>query len=121
MIVDDDAGIRHSVGRLLEEDGHEVLREAHGKDALRHFAGEPVDLVISDIYMPEMDGIEFLMRIREAFPEVRIIMMSAGGRLSADAVLEASSALGANRVLKKPLSTEELRDAVREVLATQAD
>ena len=44
MIVDDDADIRHSVGRLLEEDGHEVLREAHGKDALRHFAGEPVDL-----------------------------------------------------------------------------
>jgi DNA-binding response OmpR family regulator len=116
MVVDDDVGIRHAVAKVLREDGHEIVEEADGKSALRHFAGDPVDLVVSDVFMPDMDGIEFLMRLRGAFPQVKILMMSGGGILPAKAVLDASAALGANRVIAKPFSSAEVRDAIRALL-----
>lgn len=120
MVVDDDAAIRHALTKVLKEDGHDVLEEPDGKTALRHFAGDPVDLVMSDVYMPDMDGIQFLMRVREVFPEVRIIMMSGGGTLPANSVLDASAALGADRVLQKPFSVADVREAVAAVLGDGA-
>lgn len=117
MVVDDDVAIRHALNKVLVADGHEVLEESDAKSALRHFTGDPVDLVLSDVYMPDMDGIQFLMRVREAFPEARIIMMSGGGHLPATSVLEAATALGADRVVKKPFSSTEIREAIRDVLA----
>jgi FixJ family two-component response regulator len=67
--------------------------------------------------MPEMDGIEFLMRLREMFPATRIIMMSGGGVIPMDEVLEASTLLGAVGSLQKPIAMEQLRAAVAEALA----
>jgi CheY-like chemotaxis protein len=116
MVVDDDVAIRHALNRVLAAEGHEVLEESDGKSALRHFTGDPVDLVVSDVYMPDMDGIQFLMRVREAFPEAKIIMMSGGGNLPATSVLEAAKALGADRVVPKPFSSSEIREAIRDVL-----
>lgn len=69
MVIDDDAAVRGVIRKMLERDGHTVTEVEDGKRALRYFAGEPADLVISDIFMPEMDGIEFLMRLREVFPD----------------------------------------------------
>jgi DNA-binding NtrC family response regulator len=113
MVVDDDEGIRRLVAKIVQSDGHAVCEEPDGATALRHFAGDPVDLVISDIYMPDMDGIEFLMRVRATHPEARIIMMSGGGALAADNVLRASQALGATVVLRKPFSAIQMRAAVQ--------
>ena len=118
LVIDDNPEIRASVMRALEREGHSVSEAPDGKVALRHFAGNPTDLVISDVYMPDMDGIEFLIRVREAFPEVRIIMISGGGHLSKERVLDASSSLGANRVLAKPFSIEELHEAVQAALSS---
>ena len=118
MVIDDDPGIRHSLARVLEGEGHDVLLEEDGASALRHFAGDPVDLVISDVYMPDMDGMEFLMRVKEAFPDAPIIMMSGGGPLPAETVLGASKVLGASVVLSKPFSVDQIRDAVREALGS---
>ena len=92
-----------------------------GAKALRWFAGQPTDVVISDIYMPEMNGIEFLMRVQEAFPEARVIAMSGGGFISKDDVLEAASKLGANGVLPKPFGPDEVLDQVARVLAAKND
>jgi len=72
--------------------------------------------VITDIYMPEMDGIEFIRRVREAFPEARIIAMSGGGFLSKDKILGAAGLLGADEVLGKPFTSAEVREAVERVL-----
>ena len=84
LIIDDQPAVLRALRSTLEQAGHEVTEAPEGKTALRHFAGKPTDLVISDIYMPEMDGIDFLMRVREAFPEARIVAMSGGGHLSRD-------------------------------------
>ena len=116
MVIDDDAAVRGVITKMLERDGHTVTPIEDGKRALRIFAGEPVDLVISDVYMPETDGIEFLMRLREAFPETRIIMMSGGGVVPMDEVLEASTLLGAVGSLQKPIEMAQLRAAVEEAL-----
>jgi two-component system NtrC family sensor kinase len=113
---DDDPEILRALRRVLESKGHSVSEASDGKVALRRFAGNPPDLVITDIYMPEMDGIEFIIRVREAFPEARILAMSGGGFLSQDRVLGAASLLGAEDVLEKPFTGEEVLDQVTRVL-----
>ena len=117
MVIDDDDGVRVSLRRALQRDGHTVIEEADGKSALRHFAGDPADLVISDVYMPDMDGIEFLLRAQDAFPEAKIILMSGGGQMSKESVLSAGARLGAVRVFEKPFDIVDMLEAVRAVLA----
>ena len=117
LLIDDDAEIRRVLGKVLVGAGHSVSEASDGKAGLRRFAGQPADLVITDIYMPEMDGIEFIRRVREAFPEARIIAMSGGGFLSKDKILGAASLLGADEVLGKPFSAQDIREAVERVLA----
>ncbi len=82
MIVDDDPAILRSLRQILEEEGHIVDEAPDGQVARRHFSGNPADLVICDVYMPNMNGIEFVMRVREAFPEAKIVGLSGGGFLS---------------------------------------
>lgn len=110
LVIDDDPQVRSVVARLIEAEGHKVVQAGNGKEALRRFAGDPADLVISDIYMPEMDGIELLMRLREAFPEARLVAMSGGGAIAAHHLLGAAKALGAVAVLEKPFELEAIRD-----------
>jgi len=119
LVVDDDAELRRALSRVLGKDGHEVIEAGDGRTALRMFAGDPVDLVLSDVYMPDMDGIDFLMRARSAFPEARIVIMSGGGNLPAAAVLDAASSLGADMTLSKPFTPDEVRAAVERVLAIE--
>ena len=116
LVIDDDQSIREVLRKVLERAGHTVSEAADGKAALRSFAGDPTDVVITDIYMPEMDGIEFLIRVREAFPEARIIAMSGGGFLDQESVLDAASKLGAVGVLEKPFSPEECLEVVQTAL-----
>ena len=112
LIIDDEDPVREVLRRLLERVGHAVYEAADGKTALRMYAGNPTDLVISDIYMPEMDGIEFLMRVREAFPEARIIALSGGGYMGKEDVLAAAGNLGAVGILEKPFSAQECLEVV---------
>lgn len=112
LIIDDDDEARGGLRRLLESDGHHVDEAADGSQALRWFAGSPADLVFTDIFMPRMDGLEFVMRVRETFPDAPIIAMSGGGYLEAGPVLQAADALGVARSLTKPLTREAVREAV---------
>ena len=121
LIVDDDPSLLRTLRRILEDAGHEVTEESDGARALRRFAGHPSDLVITDIYMPEMDGIEFLMRLRECFPEAKIIAMSGGGFLEKESVLEGARALGAVRVLPKPFDADEVDRLVASVLNEEVE
>jgi CheY-like chemotaxis protein len=117
LIIDDDPDILRLLRRILESRGHTVLEAADGSTALRHFAGNPADLVLTDIFMPHMDGIELIMRVKEAFPEARVVAMSGGGRLPMSNVLGAASMLGAEDVLAKPFTADEVLAAVDRVLA----
>ncbi|MFG1691147.1 response regulator [Gemmatimonadota bacterium] len=124
LIIDDEGSVREILRRLLERVGHTVYEAADGKTALRMYAGNPTDLVITDIFMPEMDGIEFLIRVREAFPEARIIALSGGGFMplsgggfiGKEEVLQDAAQLGAVGILEKPFSVEECLDVVRKTL-----
>jgi len=120
LIIDDNPDILRSLRRALESKGHEVMEDADGHAALRHFAGHPADLIITDIYMPEMDGIQFIMRVKEAFPEARVIAMSGGGALAGKQVLAAAEGLGVDAVLEKPLDVGTLWATVDRVLGLGA-
>ena len=116
LIADNEPQVLEILTRILERHGHTILKARDGETALRMFAGNPTDLVITDIFMPEMDGIEFLTRAREAFPEARIIALSGGGYIGREEVLWDAVQLGAVGVLKKPFSVEECLEVVDRAL-----
>lgn len=113
LIIDDDPIHRTMLARLLTDRGHDVLTEADGRTALEVIQREPLDLVITDILMPEVDGLEIVRTLRKDHPQLAIIAMSAGSRrLSADHMLNVARLLGAHAQLFKPFDDEQLSEAV---------
>lgn len=115
LIVDDDAPIRSVLRRKLEQYQYDVCEAADGNEAIRALETTKFDLVITDIIMPEKDGIETICFLRLKQPEVKIIAISAP---SNQLFLESARGLGAERVFTKPLKLAELADAVQELLNT---
>ncbi|CAK0739527.1 Response regulator receiver domain-containing protein [Gammaproteobacteria bacterium] len=113
LIVDDNRMFRVMLELLLVKDNHEVIVAVDGKDALEKFIKEKPSLIISDIFMDEMDGLELISEIKSHNNEVRIIAMSAGivGEQS-DFHLSTAELIGAHAVLKKPFSSQELKEAI---------
>lgn len=116
LLIDDDDSVRRVLRRLLEREGHEVRDAADGAAGLRLLGERRPDVVLTDVYMPEMDGIELLMGIQEAEPELPVIVVSGGGFASADFVLEDAAQLGADAILSKPFERAVVLDTIRRVL-----
>jgi CheY-like chemotaxis protein len=110
LVIDDDARIRSVVRRVVEAEGHVVMEAENGKVALSLFDAAPADLVITDIFMPEMDGIEVLLKLRVRSPQTRLVAMSGGGVIPARDMLRTAEALGAVSVIEKPFTIEALRE-----------
>jgi len=121
LIVDDDNVVRKSVHRMLERAGHEVWESSRPKTALHMLDAVSVDVVITDIYMPGMNGIELIRRLETRKSCRRVIAMTGGGttRGSAELLAEARS-IGADRTLEKPFGPAALLSAVDDVLALDA-
>lgn len=117
LIIDDEPSIRDTLAKILLLDAHEVEKAADGRSALELVSTQPPDLVITDIYMPEMDGIEFLLHLSEIAPDIPVVAISGGSLASAGFVLEDASQLGAVATLSKPFEVEEVRGLVRRVLS----
>lgn len=117
LVIDDDAAVRATVVRALERAGHRVRAASNGKDALRVMADATPDLVVTDINMPEMDGIEVIGDLRARTPPVPVVAMSGGGELPKELLLRTAGALGAVRSLPKPFTLEELLGSVDLALA----
>lgn len=115
LIIDDDPSVRRSLRRILETRRHEVREADNGASALDQASAE-VDLVITDIYMPEMDGIEFTIRYRGLYPDTPIIAISGGGYASKEFVLEDAGLIGASLTLSKPLTVDGVLGAVDRAL-----
>lgn len=113
LIVDDEPGILSSVSRILEDEGYQVSVAKSGAEALKAIAGEPPDLVLLDIWMPEMDGLETLKKIREQGPKFQVMMMSGHG--SIETAVKAIK-LGAYDYIEKPLSLDNIMLRVRHAL-----
>lgn len=120
LLIDDDDSLRTMLRLTLSHFGHIVIEASNGKVGLELFAHANADLVITDIVMPEKEGIEVLMELRKEEPPVKIIAMSGGGRVGATDYLRIATQLGAAKVLTKPFSNEALKAAIDEVLAADA-
>jgi CheY-like chemotaxis protein len=116
LVIDDDENVLTLMRRMLEPEGYDVLDAPDGRNGLRLCSCRHVDLVITDIIMPEMEGLEVIMGLRREMPDVKIIAVSGGGRIQPGDYLELASALGADLTLTKPFTLNELRDAVRELM-----
>jgi CheY-like chemotaxis protein len=113
LVADDEAGVRSFLRTVLEDGGYEVIEAVNGKQALKEALARRVDLVITDLVMPEQEGIETIRALRRDAPGIGIIAISGafGGQF-----LKTAQLLGADAVLNKPVSAELLLAKVAEVL-----
>jgi CheY-like chemotaxis protein len=126
LVIDDDADVRDIVGRFLELAGYDVRTSADAAEAVTQLNLQPADVVITDMVMPRVHGVEAIRVILKDFPDVRIIAMSGGGTfgiesfkpnaITTTAYLAAAERAGAHCVLSKPFESAELIRAVEQVL-----
>jgi CheY-like chemotaxis protein len=116
LVMDDDEFFRRALRVILESAGYEVVEAADGAAGVRVYRERGAKVVLVDIYMPEMDGLEVLEALRADVPRPRLVAMSGGSAAGRADILAMATALGADRVLRKPFTPHELFEAVRDVL-----
>lgn len=118
LVIDDEALIRETIRMKLEQSGHQVVEAGNGIEGLRMLDEHAVDLVVTDIIMPEQEGIETIRKIRERNAHVGIIAISGGGRTRNFGFLDFAKKLGANGALSKPFTGSQLLALVETTLKT---
>lgn len=119
LIVDDDRGVRTLLGRILERAGYRVTEAADGRQAMEMVRRDQPALVITDIFMPEQDGLEIVRELRLSHPATGVIAISGGGVGIGLDHLPHAAAFGAHRTLNKPFSSDQVLEAVRSILAPE--
>ncbi|MDB6113987.1 MAG: response regulator receiver domain [Lacunisphaera sp.] len=115
LIIEDDEPLRALLKHMLEAAGHTVTQAETSRAVLQILRQAPPDVVLTDIIMPDLDGLELIMMIRKEMPKMPVIAMS-GAMTNASLYLRLAKKLGARRTLQKPFVPEQLFAAVREVL-----
>jgi YesN/AraC family two-component response regulator len=126
LVIDDEADVRDGMKRVLDRAGFSVRIIDNATDALLELKREPADVVITDIIMPKLNGVDAIYRIVQEFPSVRIVAISGGGNfdpssyepaaITTTAYLLAAKNAGAHHILTKPFESAELIDAVKRVI-----
>ncbi|HXI93224.1 MAG TPA: response regulator [Blastocatellia bacterium] len=116
LLVDDDEQLRTMLSVVLRRAGYEVRVAIDGIEASNFYRSHPTDLIITDLIMPEKEGLEMIRELRKDYPQVKIIAMSGGGRTGTMNCLEVARAFGAQQVLEKPFTHQEMLEAIRRVL-----
>jgi two-component system chemotaxis response regulator CheY len=117
LVIDDDAIVRMTVEHILRDAGYEVLTAENGLRGMAVFCSEQPDLVITDILMPEQEGIQTIAEMRKAKPDAKIIAISGGGHGGKVDFLSMARALGAMDVVPKPFDLDQLLAIVENCLA----
>lgn len=116
LIVDDEEMVRITIRQMLEKVGLQVDVANNGETGLERQRADPADLLITDIIMPDMDGIEMIIEFRKEFPKTKIVAVSGGGRLGNQDFLKVAKQIGADAVLPKPFKRSELLEAITRAL-----
>ena len=117
LLIDDDGGVRRTVRRLLERAGHAVLEAGDGEEGLRLHREWRPDLIIADIFMAEVDGLELILQLRREEAAVPIVIMSGGDRSGTLDLRKEAALLGAAHTLPKPFAPAELISIVTRLLS----
>jgi YesN/AraC family two-component response regulator len=121
LIIDDESQIRSMLRLILERDGYAVSEAPDGVEGIRNFRETPADLIITDLIMPNKDGIGMIIELKKEFPAVKIIAMSGGGLNRPEGYLRGAQKLGAAFTLSKPINRHDLLRAVKDTLKTKTD
>jgi CheY-like chemotaxis protein len=116
LVMEDDESVREVVVAVLHAGGHTVKTAVNGKEGLALFRADPADIIITDIVMPEQDGVGVVMSLRAVNPDVPIVAISGNVMYSA-LYLGLAQKLGAKQILQKPFTPKQLLDTVAQVLA----
>ena len=116
LVVEDDPQVRMMLRMMLERAGYEIGEACDGKEAIRSQRDDPADLIITDIIMPETEGLETIMEVRREWPSVPIIAISGGGTEPPEKYLKLAKGLGACRSFPKPVDRDEMLQAVGELI-----
>lgn len=117
LVIDDDDAMRSLLRRTLERAGYLVVEASNGRDALRIVSSAQFQLVVTDLLMPEKDGIEVVLHLRRSYPGLPVIAISGGGRVPAGEYLEMARTLGASEILAKPFDMPVFLKTVERLLA----
>ena len=121
LVVDDEPLMRRTLRSALEAAGHQVEEAKDGNEGLQKFSEIAPDLVITDIVMPDREGVETIGQLRRLDPDVPIIAMSGGGSVGGTLFLELAEQLGATRTVAKPIRNAELLRLLDECLGSRAE
>ncbi len=116
LIVEDEKDVREMLRISLARKRYTVLEAQNGKDAITYFKPAVTDLVITDLIMPEEDGLKVIMKLREIKPSIKIIAISGGGKAGPGSYLNLAKALGADAAYSKPFSLNDLMSKIDELL-----
>jgi CheY-like chemotaxis protein len=112
LVFDDEPAILLMIKKMLEKAGYEVEVALNGREGMELFEKNKPDLLITDIIMPQKEGLETILELRKKYPELKIIAISGGGRIGPDGYLPTAKYLGADMVFSKPLIRNEFLQAI---------
>ncbi|HEY0837615.1 MAG TPA: response regulator [Azospirillum sp.] len=119
LVIDDEDIVRLTLCQMLEAAGYEVTEASDGRKGVAMQAGDPADIVLTDILMPGQEGIETIVQLRQLTPGVKVIAISGGARVNNVDLLEVARAMGADAVLAKPFTMRELIGALDDCIGGQ--
>ncbi len=119
LIVEDEKELREMLKISLNRRDFTVLEADNGKEAIIHFKPLITDIVVTDLIMPEEDGLKVIMKLRELKPSIKIIAISGGGKAGPGSYLNLAKALGADAVYSKPFSINDLIATIEELLSNE--
>ena len=119
LVIDDDVQFLQYLNEVLTDEGHDVETAPNGTKGMRMLQQKPFDILITDIFMPDKDGIELLRELRKTKIELKIIAISGGGQnYSPDMALSVAQMLGTTKTLNKPFTKKDLLPVINEMLSS---
>ena len=116
LVIDDEDEVRYAIRAVLEDQGHSISEAGTGRAGLEAIDSQPYDLVICDIIMPDKEGIETIVEIKQRLPDQKIVAISGGGRIKKEDYLAVAAAVGATYTVSKPFDADTLTDMVNAIL-----